>query len=92
MDHFDHEIVGRNTPSPRSSDPGMRSLVVVAALSFLVVAPGLWAQTTATIEGTITDPDGAPLPGVAVRVFGEQGTRAVVTARWRISPSTLTRP
>jgi hypothetical protein len=79
MDHFDHEIVGRNTPSPRSSDPGMRSLVVVAALSFLVVAPGLWAQTTATIEGTITDPDGAPLPGVAVRVFGEQGTRAVVT-------------
>ena len=36
-------------------------------------------QQTATIEGTITDPDGAPLPGVAVRVTGGQGTRSVVT-------------
>jgi hypothetical protein len=45
----------------------------------LVVVPGLWAQTTGSIEGTVRDPDGAPLPGVQITLVGEQVSRTVVT-------------
>jgi hypothetical protein len=79
LGHFDHETVSNWRFKLRSHFSGMSTPAMVAALLIVLVAPGLWAQTTATIQGTITDPDGAPLPGVAVRVFGEQGTRAVVT-------------
>ena len=53
MGHSDHEKVGRSTLGPRSRGPGMRPLVVVAVLSIMAVVPGLWAQTTATIQGTV---------------------------------------
>jgi hypothetical protein len=57
----------------------MRPLVSAAVVAILVVVPGLWAQTTGTIEGMITDPDGATMPGVQVSVVGEQVSRTVVT-------------
>jgi len=79
MDHSDHEKVGRGAPGLRRRGPGIRSLVLFAMLSMLVIAPGLWAQTTATLQGTITGPTGEPLVGVAVRVIGEQGTSGSVT-------------
>jgi outer membrane receptor protein involved in Fe transport len=57
----------------------MRSLVVAAVLSVMVLVPGLWAQSTATIQGTVTGPTGEPLAGVAVRVVGDRGAEATVT-------------
>ena len=40
------------------------------------------AQTTGTIDGTVTDQSGAPLPGVTVEITSPnlQGTRTAVTA------------
>jgi hypothetical protein len=48
----------------------MRSLVtVITAMFVIIVACGdVWAQATAEISGTVTDPTGAVLPGVAVTV------------------------
>ena len=48
----------------------MRSLVtVITAMFVIIVACGdVWAQATAQISGTVTDPTGAVLPGVAVAV------------------------
>jgi iron complex outermembrane receptor protein len=54
-------------------------ILVVAVLSMAVVTPGLWAQATATVQGTITDPSNAPLVGVQVSLTGDQGVRKVVT-------------
>ncbi len=42
-----------------------RSLIASLSLALLVAAP-VWAQDTGAIAGVITDPDGAPLPGVTV--------------------------
>ncbi|MCJ7753332.1 MAG: TonB-dependent receptor, partial [Thermoanaerobaculales bacterium] len=56
----------------------MRFLVVVV-LSMVVAVPGLWAQTTATIQGTVTDAINNPLAGVQVSVTGDQGTRSTVS-------------
>ncbi len=42
-----------------------RSLIASLALAVFVAAP-VWAQETGSISGVATDPDGAPLPGVAV--------------------------
>lgn len=42
-----------------------RSLVAGIIASLLLAAP-VWAQETGSISGVVTDPDGAPLPGVAV--------------------------
>ena len=42
-----------------------RSLVAGLAASLLLAAP-VWAQETGSISGIVTDPDGAPLPGVSV--------------------------
>ncbi len=79
MGHSDHEKVGRSTLGPRSRGPGMRLLVVVAVLSIMAVVPGLWAQTTATIQGTVTGPTKLPLAGVQVSVTGDQGAKSTVT-------------
>ena len=49
----------------------------------LLLAPvALLAQTTGTVEGTITDQSGAPLPGVSVELSSPnlQGTRTAVTS------------
>ena len=46
-----------------------RSLVASLVLALFVAAP-VWAQETGSISGTVTDPDGAPLPGVAVTIGG----------------------
>ncbi len=52
-------------------------------MSLLLIPPLLvFAQTTGTIEGTVTDQSGAPLPGVTVEITSPnlQGTRTAVTA------------
>jgi outer membrane receptor protein involved in Fe transport len=78
MEHVECETVGGNILSTR--DFGTRTrILVVLVLSMVVVAPGLWAQTTATIQGTITAPSGAPLVGVQVLATGAQGVRTVLT-------------
>jgi len=48
-----------------------RALVASLVVFTLVAAP-VWAQETGSITGTVTDPDGAPLPGVAVTIGGNQ--------------------
>ena len=62
-----------------------RWLSAVPALALLVVlglagAPAL-AQTTGTIEGTVADSNGSPLPGVSVEIRSSAllGTRSVVS-------------
>ena len=49
-------------------------MVMVTVLAITVAAPGLWAQTTATIQGTVTGPTNAPLQGVEVSASGDQGS------------------
>ena len=46
-----------------------RSLLASLILAMFVAAP-VWAQETGSITGTAVDPDGAPLPGVAVTLSG----------------------
>ena len=48
-----------------------RSLLASLIMVMFVAAP-VWAQETGSITGTVTDPDGAPLPGVAVTISGNQ--------------------
>src|SRR5215470_20089944 len=53
------------------------------AVCVLLLAPvALLAQTTGTVEGTITDQSGAPLPGVSVELSSPnlQGVRTAVTS------------
>jgi outer membrane receptor protein involved in Fe transport len=78
MEHVECETVGGNILSTRACGARTRILILVV-LSMVVVAPGLWAQTTATIQGTITAPSGAPLVGVQVLATGAQGVRTVLT-------------
>ncbi len=57
-------------------------LFAAVALAMLFVGPiGVQAQevTTGTIEGTVTDPQGAPLPGVTVTITSAQGTKVETT-------------
>jgi outer membrane receptor protein involved in Fe transport len=51
-------------------------------LILLIPRTGLLAQTTGTVEGTVTDQSNAPLPGVNVELAGPsmQGTRTVATS------------
>lgn len=58
------------------------SLVLVVCL--LLISPALvFAQTTGTIEGTVTDQSGGTLPGVTVEATSPhlQGTRTAITER-----------
>lgn len=58
-----------------------RFLIMAMAIT-LVAGPALWAQNpTATLTGTVTGPDGQPLPGVTVTITSPslQGTRVTTT-------------
>jgi outer membrane receptor protein involved in Fe transport len=57
----------------------MRDLVPVVVLLVAIAAPSLWAQTTASIQGTITGPTDVPLQGVRVEMTSDQGSWATVT-------------
>jgi len=57
-----------------------RALATSVLMLTLVAAP-VWAQETGSITGTITDPDGAPLPGVAVTIAGNQVPTSTVYTR-----------
>jgi outer membrane receptor protein involved in Fe transport len=57
----------------------VRQLAVVVALVLVAGGPVVWAQTTATIQGTISDGTGSPLPGVQVTVTGSQGSRTAIS-------------
>jgi outer membrane receptor protein involved in Fe transport len=78
MEHVECETAGGKIFSSRAFRTRTRILAVVV-LSMAVVAPGLWAQTTATIQGTVADAFNAPLAGVQVSVTGDQGVTTVVT-------------
>ncbi len=55
-----------------------RKVILVAAMLFVLVGgPALWAQANATLQGRVTDPSGAPLPGALVSVDGPGGSRTV---------------
>jgi hypothetical protein len=58
-------------------------ILSILSVCLLLVAPvALFAQTTGTIEGTVTDQSGAALPGVTVDLAGAslQGARSAVTS------------
>ena len=52
----------------------MRRVLTVLVLG-LVLIPVAWAQQLATVEGTVLDPNGDPLPGVQVTI----ATRTAIT-------------
>lgn len=54
-------------------------LFLLAAVAMSVTASPTLAQTTGSIRGEVTDPDGGVLPGVTVTVSGERGVERVVT-------------
>jgi iron complex outermembrane receptor protein len=53
--------------------------VILMAVTFaaFVGGPALFAQASATLQGRITDPSGAPLSGARVEVAGDGGLRRV---------------
>jgi outer membrane receptor for Fe3+-dicitrate len=62
---------------------------VAAALLALLAVPGLWAQTTGRIVGTVTDSSGAAMPGVVVTVTspalqGAQSTTTTSSGEFRL--------
>src|ERR1051326_2341009 len=71
------EFVGFFVQHPTGGEMVKRTLFVLA---LLLVAASAFAQTTATINGTVTT-DGNPLPGVTVTISSPQmqGTRTTVT-------------
>jgi iron complex outermembrane receptor protein len=78
MGYVERRIVGDSSLCMRAFGPWTRGLVLVV-VSMAVLAPGLWAETTATIRGTVTAPENTPLPGVQVSLSGNGGVRTVVT-------------
>jgi len=78
MEPVEREPVGDGILSTRARFTRARALAVFALL-VAVAAPSLWAQTDATVEGTITDPFNVALVGVRVAVVGDQGERTAVT-------------
>ena len=59
-----------------------RFTLALSVCVLLLVPVAMFAQTTGTVEGTITDQSGAPLPGVSVELTSPnlQGTRTAVTS------------
>ena len=58
----------------------VRHLLAAFLLAFAVPVSDGFAQTqTGTVEGTVTDPQGARLPGVTVTLTGPQGSQTTVT-------------
>ena len=52
-------------------------ILVAIVLYALVSGPALLAQANATLQGKVTDPNGAPLAGARVSVNGDGGSRTV---------------
>ena len=51
----------------------MRRVLVLAALALLVVSPAAFGQAQrGSVEVTVTDADGAPVPGASVNVESDQ--------------------
>ena len=78
MAHVERETVGDDRPAARA---GARrgGWLLAAVFSLALLAPDVWAQTTATLQGTIRDPSNAPLAGVEVTVRGAQGETTALT-------------
>jgi hypothetical protein len=57
----------------------MRRILLLALGLFLAVAPAFAQRSTGNIYGTVTDQQGAVLPGVNVTLSGDFGTRSTVT-------------
>ena len=59
-----------------------RFTLALAASLLLLVPVAVFAQTTGTVEGAVTDQSNAPLPGVTVELASPnlQGTRTAVTS------------
>ncbi len=69
--------------SPRSRPPGSALRFGMSlALCLLVLPLAVFAQTTGTVDGTVSDQSNAPLPGVTVELTSPnlQGTRTAVTS------------
>ncbi len=79
MKHSDHHVAGGSSHQSLWRGPRLRTLAVVGVLSALAGVPGLWAQTTAAIQGTVRGPENRPLQGARVAVTGEQGSKTVTT-------------
>src|SRR6185295_3602183 len=47
-----------------------RNVILMAVLCAFMGGQALWAQANATLQGKITEPGGAPLPGAVVSVSG----------------------
>jgi iron complex outermembrane receptor protein len=78
MEHVSCETVGEKVLRLRGRGASVKTLALVALLATVVV-PGLWAQTTGTIQGTVTDPSSAPLVGAQIAVTGNQGVTTAMT-------------
>jgi hypothetical protein len=57
----------------------MRNLLVFLLASGLTVATAAAQTQTGTVEGRVTDPQGAVLPGVTVTLTGPRGAQSVVS-------------
>lgn len=77
MENVKREIVGDEL-TPIALATRTRALVA-AVLSLALLAPGLWAQTNGTIQGTVTDTSNVPLSGVQISVTGPPGVKSALT-------------
>ena len=61
---------------------------LVLSVCLLLLAPIVVAQTTGTIEGTVTDQSGGALPGVTVEISSPnlQGARTATTGASPVLP------
>jgi iron complex outermembrane recepter protein len=74
-----HHVICKGTSDLRKRDPGVRQLALVVALVMVAGGPVVWAQTNASIQGTVTGPSNATLQGVEIKVTGEQGSWTALT-------------
>jgi outer membrane receptor protein involved in Fe transport len=66
-------------PSPRSLPWGMTTTVVIALVAFAIGVKAQTQITTGTIQGTVSDANGAALPGASVEVKNTQTNFARTT-------------